>query len=371
MSNVLPIYVLTGFLGSGKTTLLRRLLGHPEFTDTAVIINEFGQIGLDHELLETAQEDVMLLHGGCLCCSVREDLASTIRRLVERRAAGDMPPFRRIMIETTGLADPVPVLTTLSMDPRVRQQFQLQGIIVTVDAQHAIETLAHHPESVRQVALADRLVITKAELVTEERLAAVRQSLAALNGSAVPQVAAHSDLTPAMLLGDIDHGLQQSGSNSDRWLGRLPSQANESVFELAHAGRYHAIAWSVDHPLDWQSFGIWLTMLLHAHGDKVLRVKAILNVIGAAGPVAIHGVQHMVHPPQHLERWPEGERISRLVFIVSDLAEAAIRTSFDVFMRLSRVAHESAPGAIRSGATGGIIGGRPVRRRMAPAWMKG
>jgi G3E family GTPase len=282
-----------------------------------------------------------------------------------------MPPFRRIMIETTGLADPVPVLTTLSMDPRVRQQFRLQGLIVTVDAQHAIETLARHAESVRQVTLADRLVITKADLVTEERLAVVRQALGRLNGSAVPQISANGELTPALLLGNLDHDLDTSGNNSESWLGRIHSESRESAVELVHTRRYRSIGWSDDQPVDWPSFGIWLTMLLHAHGDKVLRVKGILNVAGAAGPVAIHGVQHIVHPPLHLKLWPAGARTSRLVFIVTDLPESAIRASFNVFMRLSRVVHESAPGAVRSGATGGIIAGHPVRRRMAPAWMKG
>jgi G3E family GTPase len=371
MSGTLPLYVLTGFLGSGKTTLLRRLLSHPEFADTAVIVNEFGDIGLDHDLLETAQEDVILLHGGCLCCRAREDLASTIRRLVDRRAGGGMPPFRRIVIETTGLADPVPVLTTLRMDPRVRQQFRLQGVIVTVDALHALETLARHAESVRQVALADRLVITKTDLITAERLAEVRHLLGMLNGSAVPLTASHGELTPALLLGELDHDLNPRGDDAERWLGRIDPGNHESAFEAVHASRYRTIAWSDDRPVDWPSFGIWLTMLLHAHGDKVLRVKGILDVVGAVGPVVIHGVQHIVHPPRHLKVWPAGGRVSRLVFIVSNLPEATIRDSFEVFMRLSRVVAASAPGSDRSAATGGIMGGHPVRRRMAPAWMKG
>jgi G3E family GTPase len=187
----------------------------------------------------------------------------------------------------------------------------------------------------------------------------------------VPQISANGELTPALLLGDHDHDLQSTGDNSEHWLGRIHPEAYDFPFEPVHAGRYRSIAWSDDQPVDWPSFGIWLTMLLHAHGDKVLRVKGILNVAGAAGPVAIHGVQHIVHPPLHLKSWPAGARTSRLVFIVADLPEAAIRASFNVFMRLSRVVHESAPGAVRSGATGGIIAGHPVRRRMAPAWMKG
>lgn len=370
----LPIYVLSGFLGSGKTTLLRGLLHHADFRNTAVIVNEFGEIGLDHDLMESAEEDVILLQGGCLCCSVREDLAVTIRRLLERRAAGETPPFRRIVIETTGLADPVPILATLRTDPRVQQGFRLQGLIATVDAQNAIGTLARHPESVRQVALADRIVITKGDLVERETSQAVRSAIEQINPAASILTSSVGNLRPDLLLADLEHDPAIDGKNAEHWLGgahHAVGPSHHRVRGTGHAGSYRSISWVSNDSIDWSAFGIWLTMLLHAHGDRVLRVKGILDVAGAVGPVAIHGVQHIVHPPVHLRSRPQGLHSSRLVFIVSEVAEEALRESFEVFMQLAHVARISPPGALRPGGTGGMIGGHPVRRRMAPAWLKG
>jgi G3E family GTPase len=373
---LLDIYVLSGFLGSGKTTLLRNLVRHPEFRDTAVIVNEFGEIGLDHDLLETSEDDVILLRGGCLCCTVREDLAATIWRLIERRTAGKTPPFRRIVIETTGVADPVPVLFTLRTDPRVRQFCRLKGLIVTVDAQNAIATLARNAESVRQAALADRIVITKTDLVARETTRAVRMAVVQLNPSASILTSSGGDLAPGSLLDDLGHDSTLGDDDVRKWLGvALPERERNDRFDFAcrsdHAARYRSISWVGSASIDWSSFGIWLTMLLHAHGERVLRVKGILDVKGAVGPVAIHGVQHMVHPPIHLRAWPEGPRVSRLVFVVSDMSEESIRESFEVFLRLANVPVGSPSDAVRPGGVGGIIGGRPVRRRMAPAWLKG
>lgn len=373
-SELLDIYVLSGFLGSGKTTLLRNLVRHPDFRDTAVIVNEFGEIGLDHELLETSEDDVILLQGGCLCCTVREDLAATIRRLLERRSAGKTPPFRRIVIETTGVADPVPVLFTLRTDPRVQQFCRLQGLIVTVDAQNALATLARHVESVRQAALADRIVITKTDLVERETIQAVRTAMGKLNPSASILTSSAGDLAPDLLLDGVNHDSTLGSSGVDQWLGELQPEGDDPpdlARGSAHAAKYRSISWVGNASVDWSSFGIWLTMLLHAHGERVLRVKGILDVEGTAGPVAIHGVQHMVHPPLHLRSWPEGPRTSRLVFVVSDMSVDSIRESFDVFLRLANVPVDSRSGAFRPGGGGGIIGGHPVRRRMAPAWLKG
>jgi G3E family GTPase len=371
---LLDIYVLSGFLGSGKTTLLRNLVRHPEFRDTAVIVNEFGEVGLDHDLLETSEDDVILLRGGCLCCTVREDLAATIRRLLERRTAAKTPPFRRIVIETTGVADPVPVLFTLRTDPRVQQFCRLKGLIVTADAQNAIATLTRNVESVRQTALADRIVITKVDLVERETIQAVRMAVGQLNPSASVLTSSSGDIAPDLLLDDLDHDSTLGDGDVEKRLGELQSERGDR-FDFArgsvHAAMYRSISWVGNASIDWSSFGIWLTMLLHAHGERVLRVKGILNVEGTAGPVAIHGVQHIVHPPVHLRSWPEGPRVSRLVFVVSDMSEESIRESFEVFLRLASVAVDSPSGAFRPGGASGIIGGRPVRRRMAPAWLKG
>jgi G3E family GTPase len=371
---LLPLYVLTGFLGSGKTTLLRNLIRDPDFRDTAVIVNEFGEVGLDHDLLETSEDNMVVLQGGCLCCTVREDLASTIRRLLERRAAGETPPFRRMVIETTGVADPVPVIFTLRSDPRVQQLFRLQGMIVTVDAQNAIETLARNVESVRQAALADRIVITKTDLVDRETVEVVRTAIVQLNPSASILTSAAGMLAPDLLLGGLEHDPSGSSADAQQWLGRPSYGDPESPLhdpDTRHASLYRSISWIGTEKVDWGSFGIWLTMLLRARGDHVLRVKGILDVEGVAGPVAIHGVQHVVHPPVHLQSWPKGPRRSRLVFIVSGVSEAVVRESLELFMRLARLPPDSAPAAFRAGGSGGLIGGRPVRRRMAPAWLKG
>lgn len=376
-TELLPLYVLTGFLGSGKTTLLRNLLQHPDFRDTAVIVNEFGEVGLDHDLLESSEDDTVVLQGGCVCCTVREDLASTIRRLLERRAAGGTPPFRRMVIETTGIADPVPVVFTLRTDPRVRQLFRLQGLIVTVDAQNAVATLARNVESVRQVGLADRIVITKTELVQQEALQAVRAAVVRINPSVSMLMSAAGVLAPEILLGGLEHDPSSNPSEARRWLSE-PSDGDRDLHDHGHdvergydhAATYRSISWVGTEKVDWSTFGIWLTMLLHAHGDRVLRVKGILDVEGATGPVAIHGVQHIVHPPVHLLSWPKGRRCSRLVLIVSGVSEEEIRDSFAHFIRLAKVPMEASIRGVRAGGTGGIIAGRPVRRRMAPAWLK-
>ena len=367
---LLPLYVLTGFLGSGKTTLLRNLLHHPDFHDTAVIVNEFGEVGLDHHLLEMSEDDMVVLQGGCLCCTVREDLASTIRRLLERRAVGEAPPFRRMVIETSGVADPVPVIFTLRTDPRVQQLFRLQGLIVTVDAQNAIATLARNVESVRQVALADRIVITKTDLVEREAVEAVRAAISQFNPAVSILTSAAGELAPDLLLGGLEHDVSISIGDAEKWLGG-PSHEVQDRHEHDHALAYRSISWAGTEKVDWSSFGIWLTMLLHAYGDRVLRVKGILDVEGAAGPVAIHGVQHVVHPPVHLHSWPQGPRQSRLVFIVSGVSGPAVWKSFELFMQLARLPPDKSLCTLRPGGSGGIIAGHPVRRRMAPAWLKG
>ena len=368
------LYVLSGFLGSGKTTLLGHLLRHSDFSDTAVIVNEFGEVGLDHDLLESARDDVVVLPGGCICCAIREDLASTIRRLIERRDTGRLRPFRRIVIETSGVADPVPVIFTLRTDPRIRQACSLRGLIVTVDAQNALQTFEHQIESVRQVALADRIVITKTDLVDDDIVSSVSQAVAQLNPSASLLTAAAGAISPALLLRDLEHEPQRGDGGAGMWLGELrPAETPPAAgFTVAgHSARYRSISWRRSGQIDWSSFGIWLTMLLHAHGDRVLRVKGILQIEGAVGPVAIHGVQHTVHPPVHLQSGAGAARESRLVFVISGVSETSICESLDAFLTLTNAARGSTPASIRPGSCGGIIGGRPVRRPMAPAWLKG
>jgi len=319
-----PVTLLTGFLGSGKTTLLRRLLADPALADTAVLINEFGEIGLDHHLLERIDDRTVLLASGCLCCTVRGELADAVRDLHSRRERGSIPPFRRLVIESTGLADPFPVLTTFHADPVLKHHFRMVGVVTTVDAVNGAATLARHAESVKQVAVADRIVLTKTDIATSAASASLARRVRALNPAATfsrADDAAHlSDLlTPST-------GMRDAASAD--WIA---AELQSATPLSAHATSITAFALTFATPLDWTAFALWLSMLLHRHGTQVLRVKGILNVAGTDMPVAIHGVQHLVHPPTHMQAWPDGDRHSRLVFIVDGLAREAIEQSLATF----------------------------------------
>jgi G3E family GTPase len=315
-----PVTLLTGFLGSGKTTLLRRLLADPALGDTAVIINELGEIGIDHLLVERLDDQMVLLKSGCVCCTVRGELASAIRDLHSRRDRGMIPPFRRLMIESTGLADPFPVLSTLKADPVLRHHFRAAGVVTTVDAVNGMLQLERYIESVRQVAIADVIVLTKTDLAEAPATARLVERLGAINPTA-PLLSAAETLDTAVLL--------QAGSSAG-----FKAIEEPAVGMAAHRG-VSAFSIIVDEPLDWTAFGIWLTMLLNRHGERILRVKGILALAGEERPVVVHGVQHLVHAPTHLGHWPDEDRRSRLVFIVEGLEPDLIRRSFAVFNRLN------------------------------------
>lgn len=377
----IPINVITGFLGSGKTTLLKQLLASPAMGDTAVLINEFGEVGLDHHLLEKVDERTVVLQSGCVCCTIREDLGTAARELYARRERGEIPAFRRLVIETTGLADPVPILHTLMTEPVVEDRFRLGNVVATVDAVNAGLHLSRQPESVKQAAVADRIVITKTDLVDGNAPERLEERLKRLNPSARLLRAPSSALTPQALL---EGGRYDPAGKPAEVRGWLNEEAYRAA-ERAHAGghlhdvnrhdeRISAFCLSFDEPLDWGAFAIWLTMLLHKRGQDVLRIKGLLRVEGSEGPVVVHGVQHVVHPPVHLAGWPEeNDRRSRIVFICRDIGREEIARSLAAFGRLPALAAEAraAPreAALRTGA-GTTIGGRPVRRPGAPAWMK-
>lgn len=314
-----PVTLLTGFLGSGKTTLLRRLLADPALHDTAVIINEFGEIALDHLLVEHLDEQTALLSSGCLCCTVRGELASTMRDLHSRRERGDVPPFRRLVIESTGLADPFPILSTLRADPVLRHHFRAAGVVTTVDAVNGLAQLDRHIEAARQAAIADVIALTKTDIAEKESLAPLVARLGAMNPSAPVLRVAEGRLPADALL--------NSGGG---WFKAVA----EPDMSAAHA-KARAFSIVVDEPLDWSAFGVWLTMLLNRHGANILRVKGILALQGEARPVAVHGVQHLVHTPTHLSHWPDEDRRSRLVFIVEGIEPDLIRRSFSIFNRLN------------------------------------
>jgi G3E family GTPase len=305
-----PVNLITGFLGSGKTTLLQRLLADPALADTAVLINEFGEVGLDHHLLERIDDTMVLLQSGCLCCTIRGELSEAIKDLLSKRERGVVPPFRRLVVESSGLADPFPILSTIQADPVLKHHFRLGNVITTVDAVNGLG----RPESIKQVAVADRLVLTKTDLAPD--VEALMTEIRRLNPEAPLWRAAEQGIDAAALFDDSIHS---------------PLRAFPAAADRPH-GTVHSFALSFEGALDWTIFGIWLTMLLHRHGEKVLRVKGILNVAGSATPVAVHGVQHLVHPPLHMAAWPDAERRSRLVFIVDGLARAAIERSLTSFL---------------------------------------
>src|SRR5882724_7423631 len=305
----LPVTVLTGFLGSGKTTLLRRLLSAPDMEKTAVLINELGEIGLDHLLVRAVHEGAVLLQNGCLCCSLRGDLQRGLRDLLDGRSAARLPDFDRVVIETTGLADPAPIIHTLIADPMLRHQVRLSNVVATVDGVHGRAQLDTHGESPRQVAMADRIVITKSDIAAPGAIDRLRRRLGQVNATAA-LIDAQSDLLrPAELLSE---GIADPHDHD-----ATPRHADVRTFSLR-----------IEEPVDWTAFGVWLTSLLYCHGRRVLRVKGLLNVADLPErPVVLHGVQTVIHPPTHLDAWPDDDRASRLVFIVEGLDPAAVRRS--------------------------------------------
>ena len=329
VSDLVPVNVLTGFLGSGKTTLLRRLLRSPAMADAAVLINEFGEVALDHLLIGRIDASTVVLESGCICCTVRSDLSAALRELYDKAERGLCHRFDRTVIETTGLADPAPIIFTLMTDPVIRHHFRLSSVTATVDAVNGPRQLAENPESVKQAAVADRLVLTKTDLATPEAVETIRRQLGALNPSAQVIDANRDPVGPELLLGADLYDPDRRTAEVRRWLGE------ETGHHHAELGRHAAEITSFhlvfDEPLDWTIFGIWLTMLLNRHGQHVLRMKGILNVAGSATPLCVNGVQHLVHPPFHLEQWPTADRHSRLVFIVRGMDPAVIKRSLKAF----------------------------------------
>jgi len=314
----LPVALFTGFLGSGKTTLLSRVLGRPELGETAVIVNELGEVAIDHHLLRRVDERTVLLGNGCLCCTLRGDLADELRDLLSRRTRGEIPPFRRVLVETTGLADPAPVLNTLLAEPVVMHHFEPGAVIATVDALNGDGQLDREAETLKQVLVADRLVVTKTDAAERSSVDALVDRLRGLNPAADLLEVSFGEAEPALLLAP--------GNRDPRHLRmpEAPRHADVRPFVLF-----------LERPVDWTAFGIWLTMLLASRGADVLRVKGLLDV-GGPGPVVLNGVQHVVHPPEHLDSWPDDDRRSRIVFIARGVGKDEVEESLAAFDAAAR-----------------------------------
>jgi G3E family GTPase len=324
-AHTVPVTIITGFLGSGKTTVLNHLLKLPSLADTVVIVNEFGAVGLDHLLIEQAIEDAVLLKNGCICCTVRGDIADTLDLLWQRRAAGELPSFRRIAIETTGLADPAPVAHALLPGPEARYACRLDGIVTTVDALHGPQQLDRQPEARRQVAMADRILLTKTDLANAAQIADATLRIAALNvGAPLRQVVA----------GEVDAAdvfdLGPEAARLEQWLRPFDSDPHHGHRHqpFRHHEDIASVVLRCDRPIAWGAVRHWLESVLSLRGDGVLRLKGVVWLEGEARPVVLQGVHHLLHPPVYLERAGTEAGASRIVLITRGLSAAGLRASF-------------------------------------------
>jgi len=352
--DVIPVTIVTGFLGSGKSTLLADVLHGTAARDTAVLVNEFGEVGLDHLLLGAIDAQTVLLDNGCICCAIRSDLKDALASLFSRRARGELPPFSRVVLETTGLATPAPIIATLLADPLVAHHYVLNATVTVVDAVQAGYQRVRHPEWLAQVSAADRIVISKADLTDAATLDELHAQLLQINPAAQIVVRSAAD--------DAEHLFAASQTVPD--LGTIATRAGNAArrFEAEAAQAHtqartaHAAPLAVPHamsppgdahhlddiasfciefdaPVEWPVFTLWFTLLLNRHGDNILRVKGLLAIAGTQQPVVVHAVHHLVHPVLHLDDWPGANRTARLVFITSGLTRAAVASSWQRFCR--------------------------------------
>ncbi|MFL5050422.1 MAG: CobW family GTP-binding protein [Xanthobacteraceae bacterium] len=320
----IPVTILTGFLGAGKTTLLKHFLEAPEGRGTAVIINEFGAVGIDDQLVRASSEETVLLGNGCLCCTTRSDLQVALRRLVAERERGLIPDFRQVVIETSGLADPGPLLQTFATDRALGGEFSVEVVLAVIDAANGPATLDWSAEARKQVILADRLVVTKTDLVAPEARDGLMQRLRMLNPRATVEVAVDGALDPHRMV-------DPAGAN----VGASQARRSGFVAEAEHSDGIVSFVLVDDAPLSWTPFSQAMETLIALRGPDLLRVKGLLNVAGCRGPVVVQFVQHLAHPPVELEAWPDADRVSRLVFITRTIAESAVRNLFGAVRALA------------------------------------
>jgi G3E family GTPase len=361
-SSAVPVSILTGFLGAGKTTLLNRLLKDPDLTDTAVIINEFGDVSIDHLLVEASSDGVIELSDGCLCCTVRGELVDTLADLMDRMQTGKIKPLKRVVIETTGLADPAPVLQSVMGNPVIAQSFRLDGVVTVVDAVNGLATLGNHEEAVKQVAVADRLVISKSTLASPDVLESLKARLRQLNPRAemidgdLPEAGKaelfHCGLyDPATKIADVGRWLQDETAAEDAHAHHGHHHGHDHDHcDHDHDHHHHHDAnrhgadirsFSIvhDRPIDPMALEMFIDLLRSAHGEKLLRMKAVVSMSdNPERPLILHGVQSVFHAPQRLAAWPDPtDRRTRMVLITKDLPEAFVRDLFDAFTGRPRI----------------------------------
>lgn len=335
----IPLTLITGFLGSGKTTLLAELLRDPLLGDAVVLVNELGEVPLDHHLLREVDEKTVILDSGCVCCTIRTDLVDELRDLEVRVHRGELPAFRRVVVETTGLADPVPVLATLLSDPLLSAHYMADGVVTCVDAVNASLQAEHQPEWTKQVVVADRIVLTKTDLA-EADAALAEALIRARNPVAELIVGVGGDVPASRLIGLGVLAEDRRAEQVTAWLDAVNhGHGHAHEHDHDHHAGVHAIALRFDEPLDWTMFALWLAMLLQSRGDDVLRVKGLLDT-GAEGPLVLHGVQHVIHPPTHLAAWPDEDHTSRIVLIVRGISRTEVETSLRAFDRLAKPTSE-------------------------------
>ena len=331
--DLIPVTVLTGFLGSGKTTILSRLVRNPDFADTAVIVNEFGEIGLDHALVEASEESIVDLSCGCICCTIRGDLMATLTDLYEKRGAGDIRHFKRVVVETTGLADPAPIIHTLMQEPMVFERYRLARVVTAVDAVNGVATLDRQPESVKQAAVADTILMTKTDMLNDDgTLSALRRRLQNINPSGACVTPEFGDVEPSVLFGGGLYDPQRRGDDVAAWLAAEVSahRHDHDTDPNRHGDGIHTFAITPKNPVSRAALGAFMQMLADQKGDDLLRLKGLVALEDdPARPAVVHGVQHVVHPLTRLDDWPDGVDGSTMIFIVRNIDKEWAETLFE------------------------------------------